>query len=448
MQGRRFWSRGSTAVLAATTLLLAAAATRAVATATSAVATATGAAAAANQAHAARGCASPQVSAPREATNPLALGDLGGYRDPLRPQDPLHGAHFFVDGPRHGQAAGAVAGLLGINPKRVSADESWATFASRHRAAIARNSKARLLAKIAGQEETQNVSEYAEGGGPGAIFGQTHKLLCDNMRADRHAATVLVLSTLFIYPHGQYCPTAGEIAGWGGTFRRLVGEMARAIGRRRTVILEEIDSIGVSSCLRGAALNMWLSDLSYESGVFGRLPHSLAYMEAGYSDAQGAAWTARRLVQAGISKVRGFFTNDTHFAWSSDEIHWAGRISADIVRMTHGRTHPHFIINTAQNGRGPALNPHPGRQGIENLCNPPGRGLGRVPTGTVHPTFDGRDFKYLDAFLWSGVPGRSHNSNCPNGPWKPGGVFDPRFALELAGNANQKLGPGYPSEPY
>ena len=71
-----------------------------------------------------------------------------------------------------------------------------------------------------------------------------------------------------------------------------------------------------------------------------------------------------------------------------------------------------------------------------------------MPTGNVDPTFDGYTFKYLDGFMWVGVPGRSHNRNCPTGPWQPAGVFDPRFALELADNANQKLGPAYPSEPY
>src|SRR5436309_10866687 len=54
-------------------------------------------------------CASPSVSAPRDRANPLALPNGGGSVDPLRRQDPLHGAHFFVDGPKHAPAAGALA---------------------------------------------------------------------------------------------------------------------------------------------------------------------------------------------------------------------------------------------------------------------------------------------------------------------------------------------------
>jgi cellulase/cellobiase CelA1 len=179
-----------------------------------------------------------------------------------------------------------------------------------------------------------------------------------------------------------------------------------------------------------------------ESNRFSQLPHAVVYAEAGYSDAGSPRLTARRLWQAGVNQVEGFYTNGTHFAWSSDEIKWAEKVSNNLFSMSHGSYRAHFVVNTAQNGQGPKLNPHPVQQGIENLCNPPGRGLGRMPTGNVDPTSDGVTFANLDGFIWTGVPGRSHNSNCPGGPWKPGGVFDPRFALELAQNANQQLGPG------
>jgi endoglucanase len=394
-------------------------------------------------------CASPNVESPRDPANPLAIPAVGGYVDPLLRHDPLRGAHFFVDGPKHGQGAGAVARALGLNPEASPVNQSWAGFASRHARAIARNRTASELSKIAGQEETQNVSQYSEGGGPGAIYGQTHKILCTNLRSDHTPATVAVFSTYFIYPSGLACPSLDVLERWQGRFHRYVNEMARAINRRRAVVLEEIDSTVLSSCLGGAALRLWEGDLRYESQQFSRLPHTVVYAEAGYSDARGPRWTARRLWQEGVYQVRGFFTNDTHFVWSSDEISWATKVVRFLSGISHGRYHAHFVVNTAQNGQGPKRNPHPFHQGNENLCNPPGRGLGRIPTGDVVPaTTDGLRLPNLDGFLWTGVPGRSHNSNCPGGPWKPPGVFDPRFALELAENADQRLGPGYPSHPY
>jgi hypothetical protein len=355
---------------------------------------------------------------------------------------------LFVDGPRHGQAAGEIATLLGMNPMNFADGDSWAAFKANHIGAINGNQKAKLLVKIADQEETQNVSLFAAGGGPGAIASQTNKLLCHNMSADPVQPTVPVLSTFFIYPNGQFCPSLPAIQRWQGTFKRLVNEMASAISSKRAVILEDIDSIGASECLRGRSLTLWLSELKYESKVFSQLPHAVTYAEAGYSDANSPGGTAARLWQAGVNQVRGFYTNGTHFAWSSDEIKWAQGVADNLLQLSHHRYRAHFVVNTAQNGRGPKLNPHPVQQGIESLCNPPGRGLGRMPTGQVAPTFDRKTYKYLDGFLWTGVPGRSHNSNCPNGPWQPGGVFDPRFGGELAQNANQKLGPGFPSQPY
>jgi endoglucanase len=129
--------------------------------------------------------------------------------------------------------------------------------------------------------------------------------------------------------------------------------------------------------------------------------------------------------------VRGFFTNDTHIDWTSKEIKYGQAIS----KLTGGA---HFIVNTAQNGQGPKLNPHPKTQGIEDLCNPPGRGLGPKPTTST-------GYADVDAFLWTHVPGNS-SGTCNGGP--ASGVFWPARAIQLAANANQRLGPGDPSRPY
>jgi endoglucanase len=106
-----------------------------------------------------------------------------------------------------------------------------------------------------------------------------------------------------------------------------------------------------------------------------------------------------------------------------------------VSKRAHGA---HFIVNTASNGRGPKLNPHPTTQGVENLCSPPGRGLGpRFNTQTGFPS--------ADAFMWTHPPGNS--SGCgPGAP--PSGDFWAAYAIGLASRANQQLGPGLPSHPY
>jgi cellulase/cellobiase CelA1 len=103
------------------------------------------------------------------------------------------------------------------------------------------------------------------------------------------------------------------------------------------------------------------------------LSHTVVYVEGGYSDSNSVTYTARVLNAIGVNRIRGFFTNDTHEAWTIDEVRWATKVA----RRTHGA---HFIVDTADNGRGPLLNRVKVGHGIEDLCNPPKRGLGPPDT--------------------------------------------------------------------
>ena len=454
-------------------------------------------------------CANPDLtSIPRDPTNPLVLPTAPGV-------NPLHGAHFFVDGPAHGTVAKAIEQLIGDTtqyPDTATWEDFRASLLGGPLADLIPSStvagEVKLLIKIGDQEETNNLSEYSMNGGVGAIYAQTLKINCTNMLADPPGddpsgtpgatvsrapsgavldtanPTVPVFSTFFVYPHGIFCPTYGELYGWGirpedgipghpSTFKRMINEMAAAQGGRRAVYLLEIDSVGASMCMKGATLKLWEYLLRYEIVKMSNLPHTVVYQEAGSSDEGPVEYVARLLHDICVAQdpitnsgpvvnncalMRGFWTNATHFNWSIDEIKWAQRVSKRLDQLIYSSTHTHYhafhVVNTAQNGLGPLHNRNPVKNGIENLCNPPGRGLGRIPAANTLPTFDGHTFggswpgAILDAFLWSGTPGRSHNSNCANGPWQPAGVFDLRFALELSRNANQKLGPGYPSQPY
>ena len=139
-------------------------------------------------------CADP-YPATRDPSNPLDL--------PVAPgANPLVGARFFVDGPRHGEAAGAIAQLLGVSPTRFGDSRSWASFKARlahgrlhrklkHNPALAY--KVRLLEKIAEQPEAQRFSRYSAGGGPGAIFAQVQKIFCHNLTAD--PGTIPIITT-------------------------------------------------------------------------------------------------------------------------------------------------------------------------------------------------------------------------------------------------------------
>jgi hypothetical protein len=399
-------------------------------------------------------CSDSQYPATRDPLNPLALPTPPGA-------DPLPGAHLFVDGPRHGPAAGAIAQELGIDPTSYPDGYSWAQFQhdispggslyGRLAGSPALANDVALLSRIASQESTQSISEFAMGGGPGATFDQVQKILCHNLTADPTPDTVPVFSTFFIYPNGQFCPPLSAIEANGTTFRRQIDELAAGTGRHPAVYLLEIDAVGTSHCLTGAALSAWEEDLRYEVEKLTALPHTVVYLEAGAADEdspQYAAAVINAVCVVGHANVcagmRGIYVNGTHFDWTASEISYGDQVAAQLRYMIRGETGAaytaHVVVNTAQNGRGPKLNPHPVEQGTEDLCNPTGRGLGRDPTAATNPTFDGHSFALTDAFLWTGEPGRSHNSNCHPGD-QPAGVFDVRFALELAANASNQLGP-------
>lgn len=383
------------------------------------------------------GCADP-YSATRDPSNPLVLPTAPGASNPLA------GASFFVDGPAHGPAAGEIARLLGVDSNvpigehlpSYADNVSYAQFLSTTvasrlpQASATVKRKVGLLEKIASEPDSQRFSLYAEGGTPAGLSDFANKLFCHNFTAD--PGTVPVITTYFLHAKLGGCSTTRQIDAYAPEFKSQINAIADGTGNRPVVYLLELDAFGSSACMaRHGSLPAWESLVKYEVDRMAALPHAVVYVEGGYSDSNSPAYTARALNHVDISRIQGFFTNDTHNQWTINEVHWAEKVS----KLTHGA---HFIVNTATNGRGPKLNPHPRTQGVEDLCNPPGRALGPQPTTNT-------GFPNADAFLWTHPPGNSGGS-CHGGP--PSGTFWPAEALRLAARANGRLGPGYPSRPY
>jgi len=368
--------------------------------------------------------------ATRDPSNPLMLPTPPG-------SNPLTGAHFFVDGPAHGVAAGAIARLMGLNPKAFPDNYSWAQFkaeiaAGQYHARFAglpapTRFKILMLEKIADQPEAQRFSAYVYGNGnPDSVTKQVEKIFCHNMTAD--PGSIPIITTYFLHPDvGKVCKDPAKINANAPRFRSQIDAMAAATGNRPAVYLLEIDAIGTSTCGRG--LSTYLSLLHYEVQKISALPHVVVYIEGGYADSHDPTYTAKALNQAGVQSVRGFYTNDTHLDWTINEVHWAEKVS----KMTGGA---HFIVNTSDNGNGPKKNPHPVKQGIEDLCNPPNRAIGPLPTTQT-------GFPLADAWMWEHVPGES-SGRCHGGP--PSGTFWPNRAIQMAAKGSYRLGPRYPAQ--
>jgi endoglucanase len=175
-------------------------------------------------------------------------------------------------------------------------------------------------------------------------------------------------------------------------------KLARVIGDDRVVIAFEPDSVGTIDCLAPSRRDDRIRLLGYGVDVLSKLPNATIYIEAEAADWEGAPVVASKLRRIGISKVRGFMLNATHYEWTAANI----RFGLEVSRLTGGK---HFVINTAENGRGPVhyrewidRSNHIWRT-INIWCNPGLRGLGPVPTtDTARPD-------KVDAYLWINRPG-------------------------------------------
>jgi endoglucanase len=182
--------------------------------------------------------------------------------------------------------------------------------------------------------------------------------------------------------------------------RAWYDDLAHAIGNDRVVIGFEPDSLGTIDCHARSRQDDRIRLLRYGVDALAELPNATTYLEAGASDWEPARRTARQLRAIGIAKVRGFMLNATHQDWTRENI----RHGLEISRLTGGK---HFVINTAENGRGPVHRRLPNGRRLTVWCNPPRRGLGIPPTTeTSHPK--------VDAYLWINRPG--HAQSCQGRP--------------------------------
>jgi endoglucanase len=173
--------------------------------------------------------------------------------------------------------------------------------------------------------------------------------------------------------------------------RAWYDDLAGAIGNDRVVIAFEPDSLGTIDCLARSRRDDRVRVLRHGVTALARLPNATVYLEAGASDWEPARRTANQLRAIGIAKVRGFMLNATHYDWTRANI----RHGLEISRRTGGK---HFVINTAENGRGPVHARAGNGRRITVWCNPGLRGMGPPPTtDTSHPK--------VDAYLWINRPG-------------------------------------------
>ncbi|HWE33745.1 MAG TPA: glycoside hydrolase family 6 protein [Solirubrobacteraceae bacterium] len=328
------------------------------------------------------------VSIVQSVLNPLGLS-----RAPAS-DDPLTGAHGFVD--PQSWYANEVSSLRSQHP-----------------------SEATMMNVIAGEP---GVQRFGHGIPNPAIPVQDYLA-----RAQvQQPGTVPMLSTYWlvdaavIHPRcGHYSDSPARQAAW----QQWIQNFANGIGDYRAIVFLEEDSLITVGCLSHHGLQVRMAELKYAVNVLSKLPRTVIYLDAGAADALPATKAAQLLRAAGVAHAQGFFLNATHFDWTLHEIHYGWQIS----RRIGGK---HFVVNTADNGRGPLVPRNRTRRGNEVLCNPPGRGLGPKPTFNT-------GYRDVDAFAWIANPGKSGGSCRPGAPAV--GYYWPAYALQLVRNANFRV---------
>ena len=202
-------------------------------------------------------------------------------------------------------------------------------------------------------------------------------------------------------------------------YSEAVKQFALAIGNRRVAIDLEPDQLATIDCLPSEAKQRRLRMIRGAVTILSRLPHATTYIDAGASDWMGWSRMLPYLRSVGISRIRGFALNATHYDWTADNIAYGTQLAR--------RLHTHFIVNTSRNGNGNLPYSLWGR--FDPGCNIPNAGLGIPPTVATHN-------RSIDGFLWLSNPGFS-DGNCHGANYRTATVrWDTQLALQLIRRAS------------
>ena len=316
---------------------------------------------------------------PRDPLNPLALPVAPGAGNPLS------GANFFVD------------------PESEAAHSALT------------NSALDVIAREPGTARFGKFS-FGSNGVPDIQTAVSRYLARAQVE---EPGTVPLLATYRIL-HGL-CGHASDSPADAASYHNFIEGFAQGIGSYHAVLFLEMDSIITMPCLSPHGKAVREHELRDAINILAAdCPHLVVYLDAGAADALSARDAARYLRGSGVATIQGFFLNATHFDWTSHEIRYGDKISA----LTGGK---HFVVNTGENGQGPLRPRDIVHTGLEVLCNPPGRGLGPLPTANTA-------YRNVDMFAWTSNPGESGGSCVAGAP--PTGEYWPAYAAMLVQNAD------------
>ena len=287
-------------------------------------------------------------------------------------------------------------------------DQTWAPYAR------STGTEREELAKIALAPKAKWFGAWI----PTAQIGAKVRDYVANAQAGNPDALVQMTVFRMVPWEGDACrrlPTKAEKR----DYKRWTDAFADAIGTARVALILQPDGPFALCAPRGSLAPSRL--IGYSARVFGALPNTSVYIEAGSADwpapgSQGGVESAVDiLMPAGIQYVRGFALNGTHYSDTNLEVARGAAIVAALeARGVPGKR---FVVNTSSNGNPFEFGRYTGRD-PENafVCASAADDrtcvtLGIPPTTDVAnpawgltPETNALAAQYADAYLWFGRP--------------------------------------------
>jgi hypothetical protein len=151
-----------------------------------------------------------------------------------------------------------------------------------------------------------------------SVSFKVHQLEKIGSYPEAHTAAAEI--TTYCIKHGSKCNVSSQ-----PNFDAEVNAVKDAVGNFPALIFVEEDAIDTICWRNGAVVRQREQLLKYEIDTLSQLPHALLYVEGGTSDANNPRQVARVLNASDAYKIRGFFTNDTHFNWAYKEIQFGNK---------------------------------------------------------------------------------------------------------------------------
>ena len=300
------------------------------------------------------------------------------------------------------------------NPSNPLADRTWAVYKGNQEQAWAPYTAATgvtkdLLAKIALRPKSKWFGAWIK---PADIASKVRSHILTAQAGDPDALVQMTTFAMKPWEHDacRSLPTDAQKT----FYKRWTDEFARGIGDAHVALVLQADG-PFALCAPGGS-KVYSNLIAYSAKVFGSLPHTAVYIDAGAADwlRDSTSKAAQLLIPAGVKYVRGFALNSTHYSPTEREV----RFGAAVVRelRERGITGKRFIVNTASNGRGFAGYEYKGTN-FDNarVCSSPLDtvcvSLGIPPTMDVdNPLWGLSDVAarqaatYCDAYMWFGRP--------------------------------------------